>query len=124
MAYILSNYGHRYVLHLSRSGALDEARGRDDVNILCRLFARGALPANPELQALEARGFVEPVGDDVDAGAIDLRYARNPREHMSRVVFEYTTVCNLDCMHCRNTALEARAEADPARLRRVVDAAL
>jgi hypothetical protein len=70
------------------------------------------------------RGLVARVADGVDAQAAALRYSRNPPEHLRRVIFEYTTVCNLDCLHCRNGNLKAEATADPARLRRVVDAAL
>jgi Radical SAM superfamily len=126
MAFILSNYGHRYLLHLASSGAIEEARGREDVRVLCHIFSAGAVPdgASPELPALAARGMVQPERDDVDIEAVRLRYDRNPLEHMRRVVFEYTTVCNLDCQHCRNSSIEAHAEADPDRLRRVVDAAL
>lgn len=126
MRFKLTNYGHRYLQHLDRSGRLDDLRGQDDVRILGRIFGLGPQPegASPLLASLAARGFVEPVGDDVDDTAVELSYARNPLEHLRRVIFEYTTVCNLDCLHCRNTALDAHAEADPARLRRVVDAAL
>ncbi|APR75654.1 radical SAM domain protein [Minicystis rosea] len=126
MRFILSNYGHRLVLHLHRAGKLDALPADDDVRVLCRIYGKGALAegASAALPRLAERGFIEPVVDDVDLEAIELRYARNPLEHMSRVVFEYTTLCNLDCLHCRNGNLEAMAEADPSRLRRVVDAAL
>lgn len=126
MRFILSNYGHRYLLHLTRSGALDEALEADDVVRLCRIFDRGILDEDesPELSALVARGMVERAHEGMDRDAARLRYDRNPLEHLRRVVFEYTTVCNLDCNHCRNSNLEAHAEADPARLRRVVDAVL
>jgi MoaA/NifB/PqqE/SkfB family radical SAM enzyme len=126
MQYVLSHYGHRYVQHLARSGALDAALARDDDRLLCELLAHGAVPraGNVALDALAARGLVAAVGDDVTLADVRLRYARNPLEHLSRVVFEYTTVCNLDCAHCRNANLEAHATADPAPLRRVVDAML
>lgn len=125
MPYLLTHYGHRRILHLARSGALDEARKRDDVHLLCRVFASGTLPddASPLLAELATRGLVEHA-TEIDPEAAQKRYDRNPLEHVSRVVFEYTTLCNLDCVHCRNHNLEARADADPAALRRVVDAAL
>ncbi|HVK67151.1 MAG TPA: radical SAM protein [Polyangium sp.] len=126
MRFILSNYGHRYVLHLARSGVLDQALETDDVGRLCRIFSRGILDEDesPELSALVARGMIEPAPEGMDREAARLRYDRNPLEHLRRVVFEYTTVCNLDCNHCRNSNLEAHADADPTRLRRIVDAVL
>lgn len=126
MQFILSNYGHRYLLHLARTAQAESAREREDVRVMYRIFARGPVPegASAELPGLLARGMVEPIGDDADVEAVQLRYDRNPLEHFQRVVFEYTTVCNLDCQHCRNTSIEAHAEADPKSLRRVVDAAL
>jgi MoaA/NifB/PqqE/SkfB family radical SAM enzyme len=126
MRVILSNYGHRYLQHLARTGALDRAQVGGDVRLLGRILALGPMPANgsQEVAALEGRGLVARVGDEVDAPAAALRYGRNPLEHLRRVTFEYTTICNLDCLHCRNGNLEAEATADPARLRRVVDAAL
>jgi hypothetical protein len=126
MRFALTNYGHRYLQHLDRSGRLDDLQGDDDVRVLARILAHGPEPegASPRIASLRERGYVEPVDDDADAAAIELGYARNPLEHLRRVVFEYTTVCNLDCLHCRNTAIDAHAEASPERLRRVVDAAL
>ncbi len=126
MQFILSHYGHRYLTHLVNSAGLDAALAREDVRYLCALLTHLSLPCegNEAMQPLVARGFVEAVDDSVDRAAVGLRYARNPLENLRRVVFEYTTLCNLDCLHCRNTNLEARAEADPVGLRRVVDAAL
>jgi hypothetical protein len=122
MAYILSNYGHRWLQHLKRSGGLDP--GRQDVALGCLLLEQGTLSedAGPAPGDLVARGLAERA--DLDAEAAALRYARNPLEHLRRVVFEYTNVCNFDCLHCRNRALDAQAEAQPEALRRVVDAVL
>ncbi len=126
MQYILSHYGHRYVRHLVRSGSLDAALTRDDDRLACELLSHGAVPCegNDALASLVARGLVETVGDEVSLDDVRLRYARNPLEHMRRVTFEYTTVCNLDCLHCRNANLEATAEARPDALCRVVDAVI
>lgn len=130
MRYILSSCGHRRILHLARSGVLDQPVPESDVETrtLCAVFARGVFDADEasaaRLASLEARGLIEVVGTEVDAAAARLRYDRNPLEHLRRVVFEYTTVCNLDCLHCRNGALEATATTDPLALRRVVDAVL
>jgi hypothetical protein len=122
MSFILTHYGHRYLLHLGEADLLDG----DEARQLAAVYGRGAVPAGalPALPALLARRLVEEMPDPVDLEAVRLRYDRNPLEHLRRVVFEYTTLCNLDCLHCRNGNLEAQAEADPGALRRVVDAAL
>ena len=126
MRFILTNYGHRYLQHLVRSGRLDDVLVQNDVRRLGRIFNAGVLAeeADPELGALEVRGMIEPASGEMDAAGARLRYDRNPLEHLRRVVFEYTTVCNLDCSHCRNSSLEAKAEANPERLKQVVDAVL
>lgn len=97
-----------------------------DARLLADLHTRGAVPfaTSTALQPLQSRGFVEEVGDDVDLASVRLRYERNPLENLRRVVFEYTTLCNLDCLHCRNGSIKAQATADPKALRRVVDAVL
>lgn len=117
MAWILSNYGHRIAVRSSPLAAPEEAR------FLSRLLEAFVVQDSPPA-GLEAQGLVQRVPDGTDPNEIALRYARNPIEHMRRVVFEYTTVCNLDCRHCRNGSIEAVSETDPVKLRRVVDAAL
>lgn len=124
MRYVLSHYGHRYLAHMLRAGLLDARLGDPAVRALASLFAVAVAPCddNPGLAPLEARGWLSRVGDEVTAEAARLRYARNPLEHIERVVFEFTTLCNLDCAHCRNGNLEATHESRPERLRAVVDA--
>jgi hypothetical protein len=126
MQLILSHYGLRYVRYLSLSG-----RGCDRTLLtpllpLFRAYAHLTIPEDdtPELPALLSAGLMERVPDGTDPDAVRARYARNPLEHLSRVTFEYTTLCNLDCHHCRNGALEARTETRPEALRRVVDVAI
>lgn len=121
MQYILTHYGHRWITHQARSGALSTAPVPRESALCAALFAREAVPveANPALAPLVERGLVCAVPDAVSLDAVRLRYARNPIEHIERVVFEYTTLCNLDCVHCRNSNLEAVHEREPAALLRV-----
>ena len=53
-----------------------------------------------------------------------LRYKRNPLEHLHRVTFEYTTLCNLSCSHCRNGNLVPVTERNLQNLKRTVDVVL
>jgi pyruvate-formate lyase-activating enzyme len=123
MRYALTNYGHRFAARLLRADAVKERLGELEVAACATVLARTsvAVAGNERLEPLVGRGLLMRV-DDVDDDELRLRYARNPLEHLERVVFEFTTLCNLDCAHCRNSNLEATHEARPERLRRVVDA--
>jgi hypothetical protein len=126
MSFTLSHYGLRYVRHLGRSVGDCDPGLLDRVRPLFRAYAHLTISEDDggELEALLAGGFLERVPDDVDPGTVRTRYAQSPLEHLSRVAFEYTTLCNLDCRHCRNGSLEAQTETHPEALRRVVDAAI
>ncbi len=56
----------------------------------------------PHQKELIKRGWAQHAPDDLSASSIRLRYKRNPLEHVKRLVFEYTTLCQLNCLHCRN----------------------
>ena len=58
---------------------------------------------------------------ELDERAVRLRYRRNPIENIQRVVFEYTTLCNLDCSHCRNGHVAPRTESRPEALMEAAD---
>jgi MoaA/NifB/PqqE/SkfB family radical SAM enzyme len=115
--YALTAYGHRWISHKLRGGSsLDSL----DERLCAALLARTAVVAshNPVLAPLVERSLVERV-PYAPLDAIRTRYARNPLEHVRRVVFEYTTLCNLDCAHCRNSHLEATHTRDASALARV-----
>ncbi|MEA3244362.1 MAG: radical SAM protein [Pseudomonadota bacterium] len=62
--------------------------------------------------------------DTLGQDEIALHYARNPLENISRLIFEYTTLCQLNCLHCRNGHLRATLETDVVKLKRAVDVVL
>lgn len=68
-------------------------------------------------------GLASLVDDATDDEAIELRYRRNPLEHLDRLVLEYTTLCQLDCAHCRNGQVAPATERRPEALARAVDVA-
>ena len=126
MRLTLSHYGLRYVRYLGKCGGVCDQELLGRVRPLYRAYAHLAIPdeGDPDLSTWLAAGYLQIVPDDADPDAIRRRFAQNPLEHLTRVAFEYTTLCNLDCRHCRNGALEAQSETRPEALQRVVDAAL
>jgi pyruvate-formate lyase-activating enzyme len=97
--------------------------GHDLMLRLLQLRIDTAQPASgePWQQELVAQGLAQEAPGAPDLEAIELRYRRNPLEHIERLVFEYTTVCNLDCDHCRNGHVAPATEARPERLAEAVD---
>jgi len=69
-------------------------------------------------------GLIEMIDDDLSEDALELRYRRNPLEYVNRVVFEYTSRCNLRCRHCYNGQVESCTETQPGLLRQSADAFL
>jgi len=124
--FALTNYGHRFIARLLRRGEVEARLGEPEVHMCAAILARTSIEAagNAAVEQMIERGFVVRVDDDVDDEALRLGYARNPLEHIERVVFEFTTLCNLDCQHCRNSSIEAVHEKRPERLQRVVDAVI
>jgi MoaA/NifB/PqqE/SkfB family radical SAM enzyme len=123
MQLIVSNYGLRLLQHLRGEGGADAiaAHPRGPRLLALRAATSARYRGEPWQCELVAEGLAQCAGDGATEGEIELRYRRNPLEHVERVVFEYTRVCNLDCAHCRNGHLEPAAEARPARLAEAVD---
>ncbi len=126
MNLILSNYGVRLLQHAAHHPEEPLPLPVEVVSRLLDLRIATLQPVTGEAwQAeLEARGLAQRVEPGVTAEEVELRYRRNPLQHVERLVFEYTTVCNLDCEHCRNGHLPAATEARPERLCEAVDLAL
>jgi hypothetical protein len=126
MQVALTNCGHRLALRLREGNAhrlpdLDPA-----FRFILRLFKEGVAPWGEDSVSgwLESRGLVEPVGDDIHASAVVRRLRHNPIQHIQRVVFEYTTVCGMHCLHCRNRGLRPRTESEAAPLLAMADAVI
>lgn len=58
-------------------------------------------------QRLLAEGLIELVDDSTCLEQTTLRYHRNPFEHLSKIIFEFTTLCNFNCAHCYNPGFHA-----------------
>jgi len=76
---------------------------------------------SPAEQELLTEGLIELAGAPADKDHISLRYQRNPFEHLTKIIFEYTTLCNFNCAHCYNTRVPRLTEAEPELLVQAAD---
>jgi Radical SAM superfamily len=123
MPLILTNYGHRLASqHLARGDAAALAAD-EELATLARAQESLSLPDDdsPLQRRLVERGWLAHQAGPIDREALQLRYRRNPLEHVERVIFEMTTLCNLDCGHCRNGNLAPTTTGHVDRLLEVVD---
>lgn len=124
MDLVLTHYGHRLVTHHLAHGWEGEHEAGDDLALLAAVHESLALPddGSPRPTRLVERGWLARHPRPIDYQALRLRYQRNPLEHVERVVFELTTLCNLACSHCRNGNLAPTTSGHTDRLLQVVDA--
>ena len=123
MQLILSNYAVRLLQQCIKIS--DTPLGLDTTTLasLLELYSKTALPftqCDAQLSLIE-RHRATTVSDEVSKDAIELRYKRNPLQHIERIAFEYTTLCNLNCAHCRNGHISPKTEGNPDKLKEVVD---
>jgi pyruvate-formate lyase-activating enzyme len=124
MDLVLTHYGHRLITHrLAHTGA-DTRELDEDLALLAAVRESLALPddGSPGAARLVERGWLAREHGPLDRHALQLRYQRNPLEHVQQVVFELTTLCNLACSHCRNSNLAPTTSGHTDRLLQVIDA--
>ncbi len=119
----LTNYGHRLVTHHIEHSDYDAIVGDPDLAVLGETWEALAIPdrGTPLHERLVERGWLARTHAPVDREALRLRYRRNPLENIQRVIFEMTTLCNLDCGHCRNGNLAPTTTGHADRLCDAVD---
>lgn len=114
----LSYYGWMVVRHLANSGQLRMGvNPRDD--FLLELWTGAHAPAAEALihSELLANGWIEEIDETISQEETLLRYQRNPFEHLSKVIFEITTLCNFNCEHCYNGHVPRVTESQPDLLK-------
>lgn len=120
---ILTNYGLRYVGELLKTDALERVASEADISLLLDLYT-GLITSDRDdavQRDLLARGLIERVADSLSRDDVDLRYRRNPLEHIDRIIFEFTTCCNFNCNHCYNATVPRVIERDVAALQAAAD---
>jgi hypothetical protein len=87
-------------------------------NLLLDLWTGALAPASssPVEKKLLAEGLIELVDDSTGKDQTLHRHQRNPFEHLTKVIFEFTTLCNFNCAHCYNTRVSRLTEAKPELL--------
>ncbi len=117
----LTNYGHRLISEFIAHCDMGLIETQPELSALARTWESLVLPADggPLQARLVERGWLVEIGPAPDLTELRLRYRRNPLENVQRLIFEFTTLCNLDCQHCRNGGVRP---ATASRLDRLVEA--
>ena len=118
----LSYFGWMVTRHLVDSGQLHlGVSPRDDLLLDLWTGALATAGQNKAEGELLAEGLVELVDDVTSFDQTRLRYRRNPFEHLTKIIFEFTTLCNFNCAHCYNTRVPRLREAQPELLVQAAD---
>ncbi len=116
MKLILTNYGHRYVQQSQNTDSVGFHSLQEILNQISVSYSD-----SERHNELIAAGYCKKVAAHVDNREIALYYRRNPLEHVSKIVFEYTTYCNFHCSHCRSGVVKRITETDVDKLKQSVD---
>ena len=119
----LSNFGHRCASEIFQAQNLDLSTLDPSHSLLLDLWTGILIPdqGQPGLPELEQRGFIERVPDAETKAQTELRYRRNPLEHVHKIIFELTTRCNFNCQHCYNATVPRITEQNLPALKNAVD---
>jgi len=118
----LSYYGWMVTRHLVNTNQIRLGDSLENDLLLDLWTGTTALYVDSPLHNfMLAEGLVELVDKSVGRDEIQLRYARNPFEHLEKVIFEFTTFCNFNCDHCYNAQVPRVTESNPQLLAEAVD---
>lgn len=113
--YILTNIGHKRFLE--RKKALLPHSAED--SCLADIASKGVveLPDDTLTDTLISKSWISSAGEHITTKDALLCYRRNPLEHVSRINFEVTTLCNFTCIHCRNDGAQLTTDLDTFSLK-------
>ncbi len=118
----LSYYGWMVTRHLIRTNQLHLGDSPETDVLLDLWTGTCALYVDSTIHnVMLSEHLIEQVDEVVDQEKIQLRYRRNPFEHLEKVIFEYTTHCNFNCAHCYNAQVPRVTESNPRLLMEAAD---
>ncbi len=119
----LTNFGLRFYQENKNKKELPD-KVKDLIGFLDKVYLNKYIKVNQKsfrlLEPTIKQGFLEQVNPEITK-SLALKYKRNPLEHIQRVVFEITTQCNFNCLHCRNGYIEKATTINIKALKYVAD---
>jgi sulfatase maturation enzyme AslB (radical SAM superfamily) len=118
----LSHYGWMVTRQLVQTDQLHLGDSPEN-DLLLDLWTGSCAPYldSPIHNAMHAQQLIELVDESIGREQIQLRYERNPFEHVQKVIFEFTTFCNFNCDHCYNAQAPRLTEPHPHLLMEAAD---
>lgn len=118
----LTNFGHRFISEQKKLQGVKLLRENPLYNVLLQVLKSKAVEVESvdPFAGLISAGFLQ-TENEFDLEKIKFRYATNPLENVTRIVFEFTSECNFNCAHCRNGSKPKYTETDIDKLKQIAD---
>lgn len=119
----LTNCGHKYIIEYLKRKEVNRIDKDLDLDLLLKLNSDITVSYQDNLvhNTLLDKGFIKLIPSATSKENIILGYRRNPLEHVDRVIFEYTSLCDFSCRHCYNAKVKQTTEKDLGVLKKAVD---
>jgi MoaA/NifB/PqqE/SkfB family radical SAM enzyme len=123
MLVYLTNTGHKYISALLASKSKEILLQNKESRLLLSILEQIVYKTKDSIliNELYKKGFIQVKSDELNIQDVKLLYKRNPLEHVQSLVFEFTTACNFDCMHCRILKTNPVTETNIENLKKTAD---